>query len=250
MAVIRLILLVAVLGGLTLLLAQNWSPAIPLVFLGFRTQPLSLAMWMLLATAAGAFTSLLISSLVTLSSRYVTQQRQTKSYQPSDSPRAKKRIPKENNSYQRKSTPEPPASTTQPADEFDNTYDDDWDLDKNVNDDWEFEERFEEKEYQPSYSRSQYTKIQDDRDYEEFREPENDYKSAANSDSYNKSDLNLKDSGVGRKESVYDADYRVIIPPPNPSTTSNTPDNSDNTQDDDDWGFLNEDFDDDDKSSR
>ena len=45
MAVIRLILLVAVLGGLTLLLVQNWSPALPLVFLGIRTQALPLAIW-------------------------------------------------------------------------------------------------------------------------------------------------------------------------------------------------------------
>jgi hypothetical protein len=43
MSVIRLILLVAVMGGLTLLLAQNWSPALPLVFFGIKTQPLPLA---------------------------------------------------------------------------------------------------------------------------------------------------------------------------------------------------------------
>ncbi len=64
MAVIRLILLVAVLGGLTLLLVQNWSPVLSLVFLGMRTQPLPLAMWILFSTATGAFTSVLISYLV------------------------------------------------------------------------------------------------------------------------------------------------------------------------------------------
>ncbi len=248
MNVIRLILLVAVLGGLTLFLAQNWSLAIPLVFLGWRTQPLSLAMWMLLGAAAGALTSLLISSLLQLSSRYVTQQRQTTSYSPSDSPRVNKRTSRDNEFQERKATPTPP-STPQSPDEFENTYDD-WDLDRNLNDDWDFEQReyFEQGEYSGRLPRSQYTKIQDDRDYEDFREPENDYKSADSSYSYNKRDL--KNSGVGKTESIYDADYRVIIPPPNPSTTSNTSDDSDNNDShDEDWGFLDEDFDSDDKPS-
>ncbi|MBE9213445.1 LapA family protein [Plectonema cf. radiosum LEGE 06105] len=239
MTVIRLILLVAVLGGLMLLLAQNWSPAIPLVFLGLRTQPLSLAMWMLFSSAAGAFTSLLISGLLQLlSSRYTTQQPQTASYSTSteDSPRVNQRSqPKEY--YQRKSTP-PPASTPQPPDEFENNQDDDWDLDKNPNDDWEFEERFDSREYQSSDSRSSYTKIQDDDDYEDSQEADSSY-------SYNKRDL--KNSNAGKTESIYDADYRVIIPPPNPSVTSKTSDDADNN--DDDWGLFDEDFDDDDKPS-
>ncbi|WP_228059692.1 hypothetical protein [Plectonema radiosum] len=222
-----------------LLLAQNWSPAIPLVFLGLRTQPLSLAMWMLFSSAAGAFTSLLISGLLQLlSSRYTTQQPQTASYSTSteDSPRVNQRSqPKEY--YQRKSTP-PPASTPQPPDEFENNQDDDWDLDKNPNDDWEFEERFDSREYQSSDSRSSYTKIQDDDDYEDSQEADSSY-------SYNKRDL--KNSNAGKTESIYDADYRVIIPPPNPSVTSKTSDDADNN--DDDWGLFDEDFDDDDKPS-
>jgi hypothetical protein len=197
---------------------------------------------MLLGVAAGALTSFLIGSLLQLSSRYVKQQRQTTSYSPSNSPRAPKRTSRENEFEERKSTP-PPANTPQPPDEFENTYDD-WDLDRNVNQDWDFEER----EYTPKNSRSSYTKIQDDTDYEDFREPENDYQSADSSYSYNKSDL--KNSGVGKTESIYDADYRVIIPPPNSSTTSNTSDDSDNNdRDDDDWGFFDEDFDSDDKPS-
>ena len=242
MTVIRLVLLVAALGVITLLLAQNWSPAIPLVFLGLRTQPLSLAIWMLLSAAAGACSSLLISSLLQLSSRNVRQQRQTPSYSPNDSPPINKRTPREKESYQRNSTP--PATKPQPPDEFRDTYNDDWDLDENVNDDWEFSER----EYQANASRNQYTKIQDDRDYEDIREPENDNQSADSSYSYNKRDLKKYD--IGNTESVYDADYRVIIPPPNSSTTPNTSDDSDDNNDNDDWGFLNEDFDDDKPSSR
>ena len=244
MTVFRLILLVAVLGGLTLLLAQNWSPAIPLVFLGLRSKPLSLAIWMLFATAAGVFTSLLISGLLQLSSRYVKPKRT--SSPPSDSPRVNKRTPQENVFTQRKTTT-PPANKVQIPSEYENTQDDDWDLDKNASDDWEFEERVQQREYTAADSR-QYTKIQDDRDYEDFREPENDRKSADSSYSYDKTDL--KNSGVGKTESVYDADYRVIVPPNNPSTTPNTSNNSDiKENDDDDWGFYDEDFDGDDKPS-
>jgi hypothetical protein len=251
MAVIRSVLLVAVLGGLVLLLAQNLSPAIPLVFLGLRTQPLSLAVWMLLSTAAGALTSLLISSLVKLSSRGVKQQRQTSSYEPVDSPRVNKRTtqekaPKKEQFKERISTP-PPASP-QPSDRFEDSYDDDWDLDRNVNDDWDSEEReyFEEKENVTANRSSNYTKIQDDRDYddrdyEDFPFAVNDYDSAADSYSYDKSDS--KDLKVEKEktESVYDADYRVIVPPVSQPTTPDTSDNSDNKKGDDDWDFL-EDF--------
>ncbi len=245
MTVIRLILLVVVLGGLMLLLAQNWSPAIPLVFLGLRTQPLSLTIWILLSTAAGAFTSLLISSLVRLSSRGVTQQRQTSPYEPLNSPRTNKRTPREKAPQekefkQRISTPPP---SPQPSDDDDN-YDDDWDLDRNVNDDWDLDEReyLEEKEYKRADSRSSYTKIQDDRDYEDFPESVNDYDSAADSYSYDKSDLN--DSRVGKTESIYDADYRVIVPPNSQPTISDSLEDLHNKEDkenDDNWDFL-EDF--------
>ncbi|WP_414621008.1 LapA family protein [Calothrix sp. CCY 0018] len=249
MAVIRLILLVAVLGGLMLLLAQNWSPAIPLVFLGLRTQPLSLAVWMLLSTAAGALTSLLMSSLVKLSSRGTRQQRQTSSYEPFDSPRVNKRTPQEKASKEKAFKEEqfkeristPPPASPQSSDQFEDSDDDDWDLDRNVNDDWDSQEReyVEEKEYITSNSRSSYTKIQDDRDYEDFEEPENDYDSADSSYSYEKSDL--KDSRAEKTE-VYDADYRVIVPPPTQSTVSGTSDKSNDKGNDDDWDFLEEDF--------
>ena len=219
-----------------------WSPAIPLVFLGVRTQPLSLAVWMLLSTAAGALTSLLISSLVQLSSRGVKQQRQS-SYQPPDSPRFNKRTPKEKAPKEKEFQERiysPPASP-QPSN-YEDTYDDDWDLDRNANDDWDSEEKeyFEEKEYVSRSPRSNYTKIQDDRDYDDFPESVNDYDSAADSYSYEKNDL--KDLKVEETESVYDADYRVIVPPASEPATPDTSNNSENKQDDDDWDFLEDDF--------
>ena len=250
MAVIRLIFLVTVLGGLMLLLAQNWSPAVPLVFLGLQTRPISLAVWMLLSTAAGVFTSLSISSLLKLSSRSVTQRQRT-SYEQSNSPKFNQRNKRDNEFKERKFTP-PPANSPQPPDDFEDSYDD-WDLDRNA-DDWDDEE----KEYSYNNPRSSYTKIQDDREYEDFREPEepeepeNDYDSVDSSYSYEESELNDSSKEERKVDSVYDADYRVIIPPANPSTTSNTSEeeknNKNDKSDDDDWGFLDEDFDSDKKS--
>ncbi|AFY53518.1 hypothetical protein Riv7116_0941 [Rivularia sp. PCC 7116] len=246
MTVIRLILLVAVLGGLMLLLAQNWSPAIPLVFLGLRTKPVSLAMWMLFSTAAGAFTSLLISGLTQLSSRAVSPQPRRTSYEPlEDSPRVNKRTYRENpreNNFEDRVYPPPPSNSPQTSNQFEDDYEDDyddWDLDRNASDDWDFEEKAE-KEYFEPLPRPEYTKIQDDRDYEDFQEPENDY--ARTSNPYADDERDLKDSQAGKTESVYDADYRVIIPPAAASTNSQDSESSQNNQDDDDWDFLDEDF--------
>lgn len=107
MAVIRLILLVAVLGGLTLLLVQNWSPVLSLVFLGVRTQPLPLAIWILFSTTTGAFTSILIATLFNLSNYFVAGQRQTPNRRSTTSPRAKATQREESTS---RATPPPPAS--------------------------------------------------------------------------------------------------------------------------------------------
>lgn len=244
MAVIRLIIFVAVLGGLMLLLAQNWSPALPLVFLGLRTRPISLAIWMLLSTAAGVFSSLLMVSLVQLSSRSNVRQRQTKSYEPLDPPRVdnrtsrKNEFPEQERKYTYNNSPRP--SSQQPREDFE-VNDDDWDLDRNTSDDWDFEER----EYARNNYDSGYTKIQDDRDDDNFQETEDDYDSVDSSYSYDKSDN--KGSNAGKTESVYDADYRVIVPPPSPSKTPETSDNFDSfdskeKEKDDDWGFLDEDF--------
>ncbi|MEO1561662.1 MAG: hypothetical protein AAFS12_19295, partial [Cyanobacteria bacterium J06632_19] len=117
---------------------------------------------------------------------------------------------------------------------------DDWDLNRNPSDDWDFEEA--EKEYFESSPRPEYTKIQDDRDYDDFQEPENDYARTSNPYSYDERDRDLNDSGSGKTESVYDADYRVIIPPPAASTNSQNSENSQNNQDADNWDFLDEDF--------
>ncbi len=234
MAVIRLILLVAVLGGLTLLLVQNWSPVLSLVFLGMRTQPLPLAMWILFSTATGAFTSFLISTLFKLSNYFGGQQRQTPSKSPTTPPRAKANRREESTSPPFSPPPQTGRTEYAASEEFN-----DWETKNNTNDDWDLDE-------QPSEAPTPNPKtqpFQDSQTYERQQEP----KSGSQSGSvYSYSYREPKNTAVGKTESVYDADYRVIIPPFQ-QPANNQADNSD----DDDWEFFeDEDFADEDKRPR
>ncbi|MEH2216618.1 MAG: LapA family protein [Nostoc sp.] len=231
MAVIRLILLVAVLGGLTLLLVQNFSPALSLVFLGVRTQPLPLAIWILFSTATGAFTSILIATLFNLSNYFVGGQRQTPERRRTTSPRAKATQREEFTS--RPANPPPASKKEESSDEVF----DDWETNGSRDDDWNFDEKSEEA---PTRN-PQPQPATDSKTYERQSEA----KSSSQSGSvYSYSYHEPKNTPVGKTESVYDADYRVIIPPYQPPTT--------NQADDDDWEFFDddEDFEDDDKRSR
>ncbi len=232
MAVIRLILLVAVLGGLTLLLVQNFSPALSLVFLGVRTQPLPLAIWIFFSTATGAFTSVLIATLFKLSSYFVGGQRQTPNRPNPTSPRAKATPREEPTS--RPASPPPPASKKE---ESSSDVFDDWET-NGRDDDWNFDDENSEEAPTPN------PQVQQPRDSKTY-ERQSEAKSSSQSGSvYSYSYREPKNTAVGKSESVYDADYRVIIPPYQPPTT--------NQPDDDDWEFFedDDDFEDDDKRPR
>ncbi|MEH1927488.1 LapA family protein [Nostoc sp.] len=223
MAVIRLILLVAVLGGLTLLLLQNWSPAISLVFLGVRTQPLPLAIWILFSTATGAFTSILIATLFNLSNYFVGGRRQIPNKASATSPRAKATRREEPTSGP--ASPPPPASKKQEpsSDVFD-----DWETNSSKDDDWNFDEKSES-------APNPNPQTQQPRD-STTNEPQSEAKSNSQSGSvYSYSYREPKNTAAGKTESIYDADYRVIIPPYQPPTTN---------QADDDWEFFDDDDDD------
>ena len=221
MAVIRLILLVAVLGGLTLLLVQNWSPPISLVFLGTRTQPLPLAMWILFTTTAGALTSVLITTLFKLSSYFEGQPRQTSVKSATTSRRVK--TPPREEPTPRPFTPPSSKNQATVSEEFD-----DWET-SNTNDDWDFEEQS-----QPSPPPR--AKTQPAPNFEP-EERESEPKSSSQSGSvYSYSYREPKNTAAGKTESVYDADYRVIIPPY--KSESEEPANDVN---DEDWSFFEDD---------
>lgn len=219
MPVIRLILLLVILGGLTLLLAQNWSPVLPLVFLGVKTQALPLAIWISIGVATGAFTSLVISGLFKLSNYFARS---------SLSKRRKAQAPPPRSSTQRREEPSTTASAKQPDTESTpSDASDDWVSNSTTNDDdWDFEE---DAEHKRNFS-SQNT-VRDSTTYEISSEPKTGYQSGS---VYSYSYREPSNSGVGKTEAVYDANYRVIKPPRS---------QVDKPQDDeaDDWGFEDDD---------
>lgn len=230
MAVIRLILLVAVLGILTLLLVQNWSPVLPLVFLGTRTLPLPLAMWIVFSTAAGVFTSLLITILLNIPIDFGGQEeeRQRPFKSTATSPRGKAAFREEPFSKPSRATGATGKTDSATSNRFD-----DWDTNDSRTDDWDFDSAPPE----PRTSGPQTT-------YERQQEPQSSSKSGSVY-SYNYRDP--KNTAVGKTESVYDADYRVIRPPLQQPTTNQ----DENQPDDDDWKFFeDDDLEDEDDPSR
>ena len=225
MPVIRLILLLVVLGGLTLLLAQNWSPALPLVFLGVKTQAFPLAVWILISLAAGAFTSLLLAGLFKLSNYFARRSLALRRNVKAPPPRA---------SAQRSEAPKAAATSSKPdTDSTPPSDSDDWESGStNDDDDWDFEEDTDKAR---NYS-SQNT-VRDSTSYEVSTEPKSGYQSGS---VYSYSYREPSNSGVGKTESVYDANYRVVTPPYRQTDTAKE-DEDWGVDEDEDWGFDDDD---------
>ncbi|KJH71858.1 hypothetical protein [Aliterella atlantica] len=214
----RIILLLVILGGLTLLLVQNWSPVLPLVFLGVTTPALPLAVWILFSLAAGASTSLAIASLLQLTN-FFSQPKSSSQRQVQPPPRTQS--PPKQASYTATSTV-PPKTSPPPSDPAI----DDWQ--ESSNEDWDFEE--DDKQSPPQ------DRVQDSRNYEKSSEPKSGYQTGS---VYSYNYREPSDSGVGRTESVYDADYRVLTPPyREPEKVQE--------QEEEDWGFDDDEFEDED----
>lgn len=237
MPAIRLFLLLLVLGCLTLLLLQNWSPVIPLVFLGGKTLPLPLAVWILFSVVAGAMTSVFITTCFNLSNYFA----------PSKPRRQEKKVDSPPRSSPPRSSPQSSeanyttASTTQPKTEStpnDNL--DEWESDSS-NDDWNFEEDID----RTQKSATQDT-VRDNTTYEANTQPNDSYRSSSYSYSYREP----SNSGVGKTESIYDADYRVLTPPyQQTKVTENKVTENKDDWGDEDWGFGDDDFEDEGKSN-
>lgn len=228
MAVIRLVLLLVVLAGLTLLLVQNWSPVLPLMFLGLKTQALPLAVWILLSIAAGAFTSLFITGLFNLSDYFARSSLSKRHATRRSSGDARTRVAHQvNERSNAERTHADKTSATEPKSDTNSTPGnafDDWDSDSTEDNDWDFEK---DTAKTPDYS-SQNT-VKDSTNYEVNTEPKSGYRSGS---VYSYNYREPSNSGVGKTESIYDADYRVITPPYQ---------EKDKPTEDEDWGFEDDD---------
>lgn len=206
------------------MLVQNWLPVLPIVFLGMKTQALPLALWILLSVGAGAFTSLLMTGLFKISNLYARPL-----------PRKRRNVVS-SSSTQPKEAYHTAASASKPdTDSTSTNAADDWVSDSTDDDDWNLEEDADK-------TRSSAQKdLRDSKTYEVSTEPKSGYRSGS---AYSYSYREPSNSGVGRTESIYDADYRVIPPPYQQKDPA--PKDPDGKDEDEDWGFE---FDQDDKQN-
>jgi uncharacterized integral membrane protein len=285
----RPVFLLVIVVGLTIFALQNVEPALSLVFLGVRSPAVPLSIWILLSMAVGALTSLLISGLLAFSNYLsATRDRNGRSsrsrpdtfpedsrrpYTPPPPPRKQEIDPdlnRENSQtqaagsyrteygtsagysartfYQETPNPDGAKDYAQPGTDRVADDEDDWVSDgsksgsQNGDDDWGDDRDF------PAGPPVNDVAGANPRDYEAKQEPKSQ-SWAGSVYSYGYRDPNQ--SGVGQTESVYDADYRVIVPPqeaiPNPA--DGAPQNP-SAETEDDWGLDEDDeLEDDDRPS-
>lgn len=254
MAIARLFLPLLILVGLALFALQNWSPVLPIVVAGLNTQALPLALWMLAAIAAGAATTVAVSSLFSLS-RFTAVRRSNKQRPPAT---AASRPATESRPWvaawtkRNEARANPPSPTkTRIQDDWENRQTrEEWD-------DWE-------EDSPPSTSRSSFrstdtsseTRDRSDEDWDNWEGYTEADRVSGTPRPPVRTDFEVKQAPVAPKQSgsiysmsyekadaepqrpdeVYDADYRVIVPPfsPEPAPVPQ--------QDDEDWGFDDDDI--------
>ncbi len=251
----RFLLLLAILGGLGLLVWSNLQP-VALVFLGIQTPPLPLAFWIVGAIAAGVLTHILISTLFSLSSyagerKVRSRVRQSSQYgQFQDrgdrfTPRTANRQSRSDDDdadwknwdgYEDRGDRQP--SSTQAAAPVD-----DWETP--ANDDWDDEPVSDSRPERTSST------VDDRRSYEVRQEPKTSSRSGSvysysyrDDQDVGDQDTTQRDRGdrsenkrtTGKREMIVDADYRVIVPPYRPpETNSNPPPKQPSEESADDW---------------
>lgn len=271
----RLVILLFLLGTGLLIALQNGSPSLSLVFLGMETVALPLGTWIVIAIAAGALTVLWMGSLLHLVRLSTLGQRN--SLQPPANSVSDYKVPDRKDSvgdsslYDSHQTTSPPQPTS-PTFERANTDDanaTNYSSEAQEEATEEIEEEFDWEEPPPSQQagNDEFDEANEfdweeeqtnDRPVEDWREsyPVNgeetarrdrtfddstsDTDSSQSSDSvYSYGYREPRTSGVGRSEAVYDAEYRVIIPPYNSMDDGSQ--NDDLVEDDKD--FLEDDTD-------
>ena len=208
---VLLIVLIVVIGGLALFALQNWSPSLQLTFLGLKSRPLPISIWIIGALIAGVVTYLFIYGLFELSNYLFKQNLQ--------SPRATSRT------LQHQALSRESRDRYSQSEEISNSQ-----SSFNLNKDSELREEDENiddwKQETPRISNSwdSSRKEQDIEDRqksvsqdstEKNHEVEQEPKTESCSGSvYSYGYREPSGSGVSQTESVYDADYRVITPQP------------------------------------
>ncbi len=233
MPVMRIVLLLIIAIALGVLALSNWSPALALVFLGVQTPALPLAVWVGGAIAAGALTSFCFQFLSYLQRGYsaprVTRPRSAPSQGGWTRPEPPKPEPEaESDAFEEETDFTPPKTPSdRVASDWEESSEGDWNFapeEESTSQGWEQQEFRQE----PEPARTE------PRDREQRREskPKSASQSSPSS-TYSYGYREPKDSGVGKTEVVYDANYRVITPP---YRNLEEPETRDRAQEED-WGF-------------
>lgn len=222
----RNLLLILLLAIFITLFLQNLSPSLSIAFLALKSPSLPWGFWLLLSLLIGVSISListvLLSLLLPLRKGKIFPKVSVKNSPPfpADSPHdtSPKTVQKKDIS--------PPSDSPRPHPQEE----DDWGENDWVSEEWE--ETLTPPSPSPSPSPSS-------QDYEVKKEPKTQSWSGSTY-SFGYKDKEIQNSGVGKTESVYDADYRVIIPPFRQPPI----------HDDEDWGLAENDQESDEKENK
>ncbi|MGB3532839.1 MAG: LapA family protein [Microcoleaceae cyanobacterium] len=223
----NLIIILTIIGGLILFAWQNLSPSLAIIILGWQSATLPLSVWIIIAVVFGFISAILVSSFFQVFRSLTKPDYPPSQSSPSTSTSSQynqdlaeedEEFDQPNNSrWQVNSAPTTLPVEPQPS------------QNKILAEDWETDVR----PLNPSWnSPPASTTSQTGFNLGKEKQEENWVDNEDSSDSmysYGSRDPNA--SGVGQSEAVYDADYRVIVPPLDTQIQSN--DNDDD--DDEDW---------------
>ena len=208
---VLLIVLIAVIGSLALFAWQNWSPSLQLTFLGLKSRPLPISIWIIGALIAGVVTYLFIYGLFELSNYLFKQnlqspratsqtlQHQAQSGESRDRYSQSEEISNSQSSFNLK-------KDSELREEDENI--DDWKQETPIiSNSWDSSRKEQDiEDTQKSVSQDSTEK-----NYEVEQEPKTE---SCSSSVYSYGYRSPSGSGIAQTESVYDADYRVITPQP------------------------------------
>ncbi|MCT7970836.1 LapA family protein [Laspinema olomoucense] len=207
----RNVLLLVVLGGLTIFALQNTSPSLSLVFLGTRSITLPLSAWILGAIASGVVTAWAIAILFGLYHYWESRDRR-----PRRSQRPLEPVPPP---PPRGNRTEPPLSrnnATVIQDDVPNQFNRSGEPGSRipVGNSRELEEENwidEDEDFMDEPNPQSFTQSGEGYNYEVVREPVTEsWVGSSYSYSYDQN----RESGGDKSNSPYDADYRIVTPPP------------------------------------
>lgn len=242
MSITQLITLLILLGGLAIFTIQNLTPSLSLIFLGNQLPILPLSLWILIAIAAGILTYWIMAQLFQFSNTNIKAQ--TAFEIPSPASPKPPVEPDQSSSWGEYTAPhpEPPQSSafnrydhvsnSEPETPDDEGSVDDWETKvKPFNPSWDAEEK--PSTSQPVSNRSN-SPNSESKVYETEQKPESESWSGSVYSYGYREDSNR--TGVGKVETIYDADYRIITPPPQTKIQDDIkPKNEGSNDDDEDW---------------